>query len=71
MKQYMEIWYTYKGNNSFFPPIAIVELEAESGKLIKEDLAVKALDKIKEKYPDKTIDMIDYHYLGNTVEIIK
>ena len=70
MKQYMEIGYTYKGNDSFFPPTAIVELEAESGGLIK-DLAIKALDKIKEKYPDKTIMMIDYRYLGNTVEIIK
>ena len=50
--------------------MAIVELEAESGGLI-EDLAIKALDKIKEKYPDKTIMMIDYHYLGSTVEIIK
>ena len=70
MKQYMEIGYTYKGNDSFFPPMAIVELEAESGGLIK-DLAIKALDKIKEKYPDKTIMMIDYRYLGNTVEIIK
>lgn len=70
MKQYMEIWYTYKGNDSFFPSMAIVELEAESGELIK-DLANKALDKIKEKYPDKTIMMIDYKYFGNTVEIIK
>ena len=66
----MEIWYTYKGNDSFFPPIAIVEVETKSCELIKY-LADKALDKIKEKYPDKTIDMIDYHYLGDTVEMIK
>ena len=71
MNQYIEIWYTYKGNDAFFPPIAIVELEAESGKLIIEDLAIKALEKIKEKYPEKTIIMLDYHYLGHTVEIIK
>lgn len=70
MKQYMEICYTHEGNDSFFPLIAIVEVETKSCELIKY-LADKALDKIKEKYPEKTIDMIDYHYLGNTVEIIK
>lgn len=70
MKHYMEICYTYEDNDSFSPPIAIVEVETKSCELIKY-LADKALDKIKEKYPDKTIYMIDYRYLGNTVEIIK
>ena len=70
MKQYMEICYTYEGNDSFFPLIAIVEVETKSCELIKY-LADKALDKIKEKYPEKTIYMIDYKYIGNTIEIIK
>ena len=33
--------------------------------------ADKALNKIQEKYPDRHIYMIDYKYLGHTVEIIR
>ena len=44
-------------------------IEAEDGELIK-NLFNKAMDRIKEKYPDKTLYMIDGRYLGNTLEII-
>ena len=68
-KAYIEICYTYENHSSFLPPIAIVEVEAKDGELIK-NLINKAMDRIKEKYPDKTIYMIDGRYLGNTLEII-
>lgn len=68
-KAYIEICYTYENNSSFLPPIAIVEVEAKDGELIK-NLINKAMDRIKEKYPDKTLYMIDGHYLGDSLEII-
>ena len=68
-KAYIEICYTYENHSSFLPPIAIVEVEAEDGEIIK-NLFNKAMDRIKEKYPDKTLYMIDGRYLGNTLEII-
>lgn len=68
-KAYIEICYTYESHSSFLPPIAIVEVEAKDGELIK-NLINKAMDRIKEKYPDKTLYMIDGRYLGNTLEII-
>lgn len=68
-KAYIEICYTYENNSSFLPPIAIVEVEAEDGELIK-NLINKAMDRIKEKYPDKTFYMIDGRYLGDSLEII-
>lgn len=68
-KAYIEICYTYENNSSFLPPIAIIEVEAEDGELIK-NLINKAMDRIKEKYPDKTLYMIDGHYLGDSLEII-
>ena len=68
-KAYIEICYTYENHSSFLPPIAIVEVEAEDGELIK-NLINKAMDRIKEKYPDKTLYMIDGHYLGDSLEII-
>ena len=68
-KAYIEICYTYENYSSFLPPIAIVEVEAKDGELIK-NLINKAMDRIKEKYPDKTLYMIDGRYLGNTLEII-
>lgn len=68
-KAYMEICYTYENHSSFLPPIAIVEVEAEDGELIK-NLFNKAMDRLKEKYPDKTLYMIDGHYLGGSLEII-
>lgn len=73
MKCYMEICYTYEernSNESFLPPVAIVEVEAVDGELNKH-LADRALKKIQEKYPEKHIYMIDYRYLGNTIEIVK
>ena len=70
MKCYMEICYTYEGNKSFLPPVAIVEVEAVDGELNKH-LADKALNKIQEKYPERHIYMIDYKYFGNTIEIIR
>ena len=73
MKCYMEICYTYEGrerNESFLPPIAIVEVEAVDGELNKH-LADRALKKIQEKYHEKHIYMIDYRYLGNTIEIVR
>ena len=68
-KAYIEICYTYEDHSSFLPPIAIVEVEAEDGELIK-NLINKAMDRIKEKYPDKTLYMIDGRYLGDSLEII-
>mgnify|MGYP006383952169 FL=1 len=68
-KAYIEICYTYENHSSFLPPIAIVEVEAEDGELIK-NLINKAMDRIKEKYPDKTLYMVDGHYLGDSLEII-
>ena len=68
-KAYIEICYTYENHSSFLPPIAIVEVEAEDGELIK-NLFNKAMDRLKEKYPDKTLYMIDGHYLGDSLEII-
>ena len=68
-KAYIEICYTYENHSSFLPPIAIVEVEAEDGELIK-NLFNKAMDSLKEKYPDKTLYMIDGHYLGDSLEII-
>ena len=68
-KVYVEICYTYENHSSFLPPIAIVEVEVEDGELIK-NLINKAMDRLKEKYPDKTLYMIDGRYLGNTLEII-
>ena len=68
-KAYIEICYTYENHSSFLPPIAIVEVEAKDGELIK-NLINTAMDRIKEKYPDKTLYMIDGRYLGNTLEII-
>ena len=68
-KAYIEICYTYENHSSFLPPIAIVEVEAKDGELIK-NLINKAMDRLKEKYPDKTLYMIDGRYLGNTLEII-
>lgn len=68
-KAYIEICYTYENHSSFLPPIAIVEVEAKDGELIK-NLINKAMDRIKEKYPDKTLYMIDGHYLGDSLEII-
>lgn len=68
-KAYIEICYTYENHSSFLPPIAIVEVEAEDGELIK-NLINKAMDRIKEKYPDKTLYMIDGRYLGDSLEII-
>ena len=73
MKCYMEICYTYEKrdrNKSFLPLVAIVEVEVVDGELIKH-LADKALNKIQEKYPENHIYMIDYKYLGHTVEIIR
>lgn len=68
-KAYIEICYTYKNHSSFLPPIAIVEVEAEDGELIK-NLANKAMDKLKEKYPNETLYMVDNRYLGHNLEII-
>lgn len=68
-KAYIEICYTYENHSSFLPPIAIVEVEAEDGELIK-NLFNKAMDRLKEKYPDKTLYMIDGNYLGGSLEII-
>lgn len=68
-KAYIEICYTYENHSSFLPPVAIVEVEAEDGELIK-NLLNKAMDRLKEKYPDKTLYMIDGHYLGDSLEII-
>ena len=68
-KAYIEICYTYENHSSFLPPITIVEVEAEDGELIK-NLFNKAMDRLKEKYPDKTLYMIDGHYLGGSLEII-
>ena len=68
-KAYMEICYTYENHSYFLPPSAIVEVEAEDGELIK-NLFNKAMDRLKEKYPDKTLYMIDGHYLGGSLEII-
>lgn len=68
-KAYIEICYTYENHSSFLPPIAIVEVEAEDGELIN-NLINKAMDRLKEKYPDKTLYMIDGHYLGDSLEII-
>lgn len=68
-KAYIEICYTYENHSSFLPPIAIVEVEAEDGELIK-NLFNKAMDRLKEKYPDKTLYMIDGRYLGDFLEII-
>lgn len=68
-KAYIEICYTYENHSSFLHPIAIVEVEAEDGELIK-NLFNKAMDRLKEKYPDKTLYMIDGHYLGDSLEII-
>ena len=69
-KVYMEICYTYENRcGSFLPPIAIVEVEAEDGELIK-NLANKAMEKLKEKYPDKTLYMVDSRYLGHNLEVI-
>lgn len=68
-KAYIEICYTYENHSSFLPPIAIVEVEAKDGELIK-NLINKAMDRIKEKYPDKTLYMIDGRYLGDSLEII-
>lgn len=73
MKCYIEICYTYEKrdrNKSFLPLVAIVEVEVVDGEPIKH-LADKALNKIQEKYPENHIDMIDYKYLGHTVEIIR
>ena len=73
MKCYMEICYTYEKrdrNKSFLPLVAIVEVEVVDGELIKH-LADKALNKIQEKYFENRIYMIDYRYLGHTVEIIR
>ena len=73
MKCYMEICYTYEKrdrNKSFLPLVAIVEVEVVDGELIKH-LADKAINKIQEKYPENHIYMIDYKYLGHTVEIIR
>ena len=73
MKCYMEICYTYEKrdrNKSFLPLVAIVEVEVVDGELIKH-LADKALNKIQEKYSENHIYMIDYKYLGHTVEIIR
>ena len=73
MKCYMEICYTYEKrdrNKSFLPLVAIVEVEVIDGELIKH-LADKALNKIQEKYHENHIYMIDYKYLGHTVEIIR
>lgn len=68
-KAYIEICYTYENHSSFLPPVAIVEVEAEDGELIK-NLLNKAMDRLKEKYPDKTLYMIDGHYLGGSLEIV-
>ena len=68
-KAYIEICYTYENHSSFLPPIAIVEVEAKDGELIK-NLINKAMDRLKEKYPDKTLYMIDGRYLGDSLEII-
>ena len=68
-KVYVEICYTYENHSAFLPPSAIVEVEAEDGELIK-NLFNKAMDRLKEKYPDKTLYMIDGHYLGDSLEII-
>lgn len=68
-KCYMEICYTYEKCSSFFPPIAIIEVEAEDEELIKS-LADKAMNKLKEKYPDKTLYLIRSTYLGNILEFI-
>ena len=68
-KSYIEICYTYENNSSFLPPIAIVEVEAKDGELIK-NLINKIMEKKKKKYPDKTLYMIDGRYLGDSLEII-
>ena len=68
-KCYIEICYTYENCSSFLPPIAIIKVEAKDGELIK-NLVNKAMDRLKEKYPDKTLYMIDSRYLGHTLEII-
>lgn len=68
-KAYIEICYTYENHSSFLPPVAIVEVEAKDRELIK-NLINKAMDRLKEKYPDKTLYMIDGRYLGDSLEII-
>lgn len=68
-KCYIEICYTYEKCSSFLPPVAIVEVKAKDGELIKS-LADKAMNKLKEKYPDKNLYLINSKYLGDTLEII-
>lgn len=70
-KAYMEIWYTYENreNNSVSPLLAIVEVEIKGRESVK-NLTDRAMDRLKEKYPDKTLHMIDDLYLGDYFEVI-
>lgn len=69
-KCYVEICYTYENRcGSFLPPVAIIAVEAKDGELIK-NLINKAMDKLREKYSNKTLYMIDSKYLGHSLEII-
>lgn len=70
-KAYIEIWYTYenRGNNLVSPSLAIVEVEIKGRESVK-NLADKAMDRLKEKYPDKALYMVDCLYLGDYFEVI-
>lgn len=70
-KVYIEICYTYEDRSSFLPPIAVAIVEVESKDVESIDnLVNKAIDKLKEKYPDKMFFIFDSRYLGHTLEII-
>lgn len=69
-KCYVEICYTYENRRgSFFPPVAIIEVDGKDGELIK-NLIDRAMDKLREKYSNKTLYMVNSKYLGNSLEII-
>lgn len=68
-KAYIEICYTHENYSSFPLPIAIVEVTARDEELI-DNLVNKAMNRLREKYPDETLFMIDSRYLGHNLEII-
>lgn len=69
-KAYIEICYAYENRgNHPSPPLAIVEVEAKEGEPLK-NLVDKAMDRLEEKYPDKTLYMLDSCYLGDYLEIL-
>ena len=72
MKCYITIDYYVEEDKNVIPPIAIVEIDTNiiHGELITK-LVDKALNKLKDKHPGKTIHMTGYEYLGHQLEIIK